>query len=414
MPKTALSIAAAIVLLAIFAPSALAAPTANFSFSSGTLRTGVPITFTSSSTAPTGSTITAQQWDFNNDGTVDATGAEVEVTFVNPGTRQVKLTVTSSEAMDNTASVTKPVTVLTRPPTVDFGFSPAIPFAFDDVLFAPVASDPDGDNLTYSWDFDDGTAASTQHTPIHNFDLPGTYSVKLTVSDGHAFGSKSVTHDVTVAARTVPGNQLPIAKFAFSPRTPEVGDAVEFVSSSTDPEGQLRDETWDLDGDGEFDDGRGDDVIYTYTSAGPRTVRLRATDAAGGTSISQRPLVVDNAPPAPPGYLHPSPHVSFRGLILRKGMRMQALGVRGPRGALVTVRCKGKSCPVKQRRKKIKKSSVRFRSFERFMRGGVRLEFFVTKPGKIGTYRRYTIRAGKPPAIRDRCVNGTKLRPVKC
>jgi PKD repeat protein len=413
LPKTALSIAAATVLLALFASPALAAPTAGFSFSTGTLRTGVPVTFTSTSTAPTGSTITTQQWDFNNDGTIDATGDEVNVTFTNPGTRQVKLTVTSSEAMDNTASVTKPVTVQTRPPTADFNFNPSSPFAGDDVLFAPDATDPDGDDLSYSWDFDDGTAPSTQHTPIHTFALPGTYSVKLTVTDG-LFGAKSITHDVAVLALLVPGNAPPTARFAFSPRNPEVGDPVEFVSSSTDPEGQLRDEAWDLDGDGQFDDGRGDDVLYTYTTPGTKAVRLRAIDAAGATSILQRQVEVARAPKPRPGFLRPSPHVRFSGLIFSKGMRMKVLGVRGPRGALVTVRCKGKSCPVKQRRKKVKKSTVRFRTFERFLRGGVRLEFFITKPGTIGTYRRYTIRAGKGPAIRERCLSGTKLKPVRC
>jgi hypothetical protein len=57
---------------------------------------------------------------------------------------------------------------------------------------------------------------------------------------------------------------------------------------------------------------------------------------------------------------------------------------------------------------------VRFRTFERFLRGGVRLEVFVAKPGKIGEFTRYTIRGGRPPARLDRCLNGMKLRPVKC
>jgi hypothetical protein len=88
--------------------------------------------------------------------------------------------------------------------------------------------------------------------------------------------------------------------------------------------------------------------------------------------------------------------------------------VRAPRGALVTVRCKGKGCGAKQRRKRIKQGAVRFKTYQRFLRAGVRLEIFIAKSGKIGEYRRYTIRGGKSPKRVDRCLKGMKLRPVKC
>jgi hypothetical protein len=93
---------------------------------------------------------------------------------------------------------------------------------------------------------------------------------------------------------------------------------------------------------------------------------------------------------------------------------VQVLGVRAPKGALVTVRCKGKGCPVKQRRKKIKKGPVRFPTYERFLRPGIRLQVFVTKKGKIGDYTSYTIRRGKPPKRVNRCVSGARLKPVGC
>ncbi|KZN34380.1 hypothetical protein N480_22515 [Pseudoalteromonas luteoviolacea S2607] len=45
------------------------------------------------------------------------------------------------------------------------------------------SSDQDGDALNFSWDFGDG-ASSNDSNPTHVFDEEGTYSVKLTVSDG--------------------------------------------------------------------------------------------------------------------------------------------------------------------------------------------------------------------------------------
>jgi probable HAF family extracellular repeat protein len=45
------------------------------------------------------------------------------------------------------------------------------------------SSDPDGDSITYHWDFGDSTPASTDANPTHTYNDPGTYPVLLTVSD---------------------------------------------------------------------------------------------------------------------------------------------------------------------------------------------------------------------------------------
>ena len=44
------------------------------------------------------------------------------------------------------------------------------------------SSDPDSDPLSYRWDFDDGGTSSAV-SPTHTFNAPGSYNVRLTVSD---------------------------------------------------------------------------------------------------------------------------------------------------------------------------------------------------------------------------------------
>jgi len=62
--------------------------------------------------------------------------------------------------------------------------------------------DPDGDALTYSWDFGDGTAPQAGYAVSHVFAVAGTYTVTLTASDGSLSRSRSAL--VTVAPAPTP------------------------------------------------------------------------------------------------------------------------------------------------------------------------------------------------------------------
>ena len=51
------------------------------------------------------------------------------------------------------------------------------------VAFSATGVDADGDTLTYAWEFGDG-GTSTEQNPSHVYAAIGSYTAKVTVSDG--------------------------------------------------------------------------------------------------------------------------------------------------------------------------------------------------------------------------------------
>jgi parallel beta-helix repeat protein len=90
-----------------------------------------------------------------------------------------------------------------QPPTASFTVTPAsgttsTSFSFD----GRGSTDPDGDALTYAWQFGDGTIG-TGATTSHVYAVPATYTATLTVDDAHGH-TAAATHSVTVTAATTP------------------------------------------------------------------------------------------------------------------------------------------------------------------------------------------------------------------
>jgi hypothetical protein len=66
----------------------------------------------------------------------------------------------------------------------------------DPIAFTAMGSDPDGDTLTYAWDFGDGGTATTKDA-MHTYNQIGVWYAKVTVSDGKG-GTDSALLKVTV------------------------------------------------------------------------------------------------------------------------------------------------------------------------------------------------------------------------
>ncbi|MFW6725107.1 ThuA domain-containing protein [Streptomyces sp. MAR4 CNY-716] len=100
-----------------------------------------------------------------------------------------------------------------------------------DVTFSSEGSnDPDGDDLTYAWDFGDGTT-SDETDPSHTYAEPGQYTARLTVTDP---SGRTGTSNVTVTA----GNTRPevTIELPHQGQVFEWGDEIPFKVSVSDAE----------------------------------------------------------------------------------------------------------------------------------------------------------------------------------
>jgi hypothetical protein len=87
---------------------------------------------------------------------------------------------------------------LESPPQINPSAAPTSGRAPLLVHFDANALDPDGDPLTYNWNFGDANS-SAEPDPNHTFDMPGDYNVCLTVSDGILEVSQSLNVQVSPA-----------------------------------------------------------------------------------------------------------------------------------------------------------------------------------------------------------------------
>jgi hypothetical protein len=115
---------------------------------------------------------------------------------------------------------------------------------------------------------------------------------------------------------------------------------------------------------------------------------------------------------APPTLLSPFPVVRIRGYFASKGARITLLSVRGPHSARISVRCVGRGCP--RRSLSLPSAPARLHPFERFLPAGTRLQISVARPGRIGKYASFLIRAHRAPLRTDRCLMPGRSRPTRC
>ena len=141
-------------------------------------------------------TITSWAWDFNNDGTTDATDQHSTHTYTAAGIYSVKLTVNGpngSDSQTRTSYITvagsvAPVANFTANPT--FGTVP-LTVSFRDQSAGTITS--------WAWDFNnDGVVDATGQDPTYTYATSGTFDVRLTVTGPG--GSDTMTRSQHIVA----------------------------------------------------------------------------------------------------------------------------------------------------------------------------------------------------------------------
>jgi len=276
-------------------------PSASFVFAPETPYTGQVVTFNASASADDDGTIILYEWDFDANGTPDATGMSVTRSFPSPGVYPVSLTVTDNDMAVDVETKGVPVEVGgtsgdNQSPVADFTFTPEVGDVVnlnEVVTFrSDGASDPDGTIVSYEWDFDrDGRYDATGKVVSHVYSTGGAKIVQLRVTDDDgAYGYKAKVVSVEFVR--------PRAEFSYLPTKPEVGDVVSFDGSrSADGDGTVEFYEWDFDNDGNTD-ATGKTVNHAFARGGSLPITLLVTDNDGMTdSITRSVLVTVNNPP---------------------------------------------------------------------------------------------------------------------
>ncbi|MCX6181168.1 MAG: PKD domain-containing protein [Bacteroidetes bacterium] len=180
----------------------------------------------------------------------------------------------------------KVVTVYAKPkPTFSSNKTVACAIV-DSILFTNTSPMPGGS--TVSWDFGDGSALSSQNVVYHKYNTPGTYTVKLTVSNVNTC-AKTVQSSVTI-------NEIPNPDFTLSS---VVGcNPLSVTFTNTTVSGTFPISSWSWDFGGLSSTTLQQPSPFVFLNSGTYPVGLTATNTAGCTNKTINNVFVNPTPTA--------------------------------------------------------------------------------------------------------------------
>jgi len=167
-----------------------------------TADTGDLITFTSAASYDIDGKVLHYNWSILPQG-VSSNKASMTISFPRAGNYTARLVVTDDDG--NLASAAIAVTINDRPPKAAISGPRTVQEGAVGHFSANGSSDPEGDALTYSWDFGDGTKSS-EKDPAHVYTTPNNYTVTLTVMDKER-KTGTTTFKVTVTKKPFIGKE---------------------------------------------------------------------------------------------------------------------------------------------------------------------------------------------------------------
>ena len=264
---------------------------------------GDEVSLTAAVTDPEGDGLT-YSWTSSAGGGFDDAAAAGATWTAPDATRQqqpVTLTLTVTDDGAGTRSTTQTLSLTVRAnevPTGSVSAQPETVLGGQEVQLTVSVTDPENDDLTYSWGssgggtFDSTAAASYTWTAPDATTADQTVTLTLTVTD--KVGDTAFSTDVTVRENQPP--EVTLAAIATEVRG---GGDVALTATATDPEGDMLTYAWTNDG-GSFDDASALNTVWTAPGAtdADQTVTLTLTvtdDGAGARSTSVTAVVTVKA-----------------------------------------------------------------------------------------------------------------------
>ncbi len=226
---------------------------------------GVVVELPNTSTIAAGQSISSYVWDFG-----DGSGSTLETgshAYDAPGVYDVSLSAISANGCENV--ITQQVMIGGKP-LPDFSFGGTCDGNVVEFLNGSTVSEG---NLTYTWDFGDGSATSNEINPTHEYAMQGTYAVTLEARNNVGGCFTSITKDVEIFQELT-------SSFEFVPVC--FGDEVIFDNTSI---GTGVEFLWN------FGDGNTSTFFepnHLYESPGSYIVNLFVTSSDGCSRTSER------------------------------------------------------------------------------------------------------------------------------
>jgi PKD repeat protein len=236
---------------------------------------GLNCSFNAGSSTDTSGTIKTYSWQWGDGSPVYSTVSPTTTHgYVSAGSGYL-VTLTVTDSTNATNSVSQLVAPTGAPPPS----TPVAAFTSNctglSCAFTDASTDTGGTITGRSWNFGDGTPASTSQSPTHVYATGGTYTVTLTVTD-----NLSDTNAVSHSAAPVGGaSSTPVASFT----SVCTSLSCAFTNTSTDTGGTITGYSWDF-GDGAVSTSAS--PTHVYASANTYNVKLTVTDNLAATNTA--------------------------------------------------------------------------------------------------------------------------------